>query len=129
MDHCKDLAAIRKCKDEKKPAARSVLKPRSEHLWPPHAMPVKDHSPFKRGAPEAMPNRRYIILDEIYKRYTQPVARSSVRLIGYESDSDSSDYDCESDALLDRRATKWMEYTRDLQDAKPMMRTIYQNLR
>lgn len=130
MDHCKGLAAVRKRKDEKKPAPRPILKPTLEP-WPPRAMHVKDHSPYKPGVPEPMQNRRYRILAEIYKRYAQPVPNSSVKLIGYESDSDCSDYDSDSgsEALLDRRASKFMDYTRNLQDAKPMMRTIYKSLR
>lgn len=58
--------------------------------------------------------------------YKHRIANDAVKLIGYDSDSDLSDYDSDSDYEFDRGLVEWMTYTRSLRDVAPWIRSVSQ---
>lgn len=123
VDHCKDLSGLKK----KAPApAKPMVKPNP--LLKPYVEPVRPRSPYRPGLPPSMQSKRYKALTEIYDFYKNRIDHNAVKLIGYDSESDLSDYDSDDSdyesKCPDRGVAEWMRHTRNLRDVAPWIRSV-----
>lgn len=121
VDHCKDLSGLKK-----KAPAKPMVKPNP--LLKPYVEPARPRSPYRPGLPPSMQSKRYKALTEIYDFYKNRIDHNAVKLIGYDSESDLSDYDSDDSdyesKCPDRGVAEWMRHTRNLRDVAPWIRSV-----
>lgn len=97
-------------------------------LLKPYVEPVRPRSPYRPGLPPSMQSKRYKALTEIYDFYKNRIDHNAVKLIGYDSESDLSDYDSDDSdyesKCPDRGVAEWMRHTRNLRDVAPWIRSV-----